>query len=425
MLIVPRADQAETQQLVELFMPHKVAPLLSSGLIQVILSLIQFNYSSAPTGEESDMTTQWWPTADASTVAPVEDHDDLRDAVRTILEDMADHAAIREAAASAQGYSPDAWSALAEDLGLASIAIAEEAGGLGFSLREIAVLLEETGAALLPEPVVASAIVSARALAPMIEEDTFAGLLDGSTVSTAWLGEGKATGLTAQNNAGTWSISGTAEGVQFADTAQLAVVTADTDSGEGVFVVVLSADGITWEEQESLDLTRKMFQVSFDLVPATRLDTVGGPDAHTLRQLRTVAVAAEHTGMIAHLLNTTREYLLQREQFGRKLGSFQAIKHRMADILVDLERARSATQYAAAIFDSAETGERELAAHIAGAVCQEAVLKTAYEAVQLNGGIGFTWEHEAHYYLRRALGDEALYGSADIRRDHIASLLLN
>lgn len=371
------------------------------------------------------MTTQWWPTADASTVAPVEDHDDLRDAVRTILEEMADHAAIRKAAASAQGYSPDTWSTLAEDLGLASIAIAEEAGGLGFSLREIAVLLEETGAALLPEPVVTSAVVSARALAPVIEEDTFSGLLDGSTVSTSWLGEGKAAGLTAHESTGAWSLSGTAEGVQFADTAQLAVVAADTDNGEGVFVVELTADGIIRQEQESLDLTRKMFQVSFDSVTAIRLDSIGGPEAANLRQLRTVAVAAEHTGMIARLLNTTRDYLLQREQFGRKLGSFQAIKHRMADILVDLERARSATQYAAAIFDSADATERELSALIAGAVCQEAILNTAHEAVQLNGGIGFTWEHEAHYYLRRALGDEALFGSADTRRDHIASVLLN
>lgn len=371
------------------------------------------------------MTIQWWPTADASAVAPVEDHDDLREAVRSILDGMADHAAIREAAGSASGYSADTWSALAEDLGLASIAIAEEAGGLGFSLREIAVLLEEIGAALLPEPVVASAVVSARALAPVIEEDTYVGLLDGSTVSTAWLGEGKAAGLTAQDNTGSWKLSGTAEGFQFADTAQLAVVTASTSDGEGVFALELSTEGIVRQEQESLDLTRKMFQVSLNEVSATRLDTQGGPDAETLRQLRTVAIAAEHTGMIARLLDTTREYLLQREQFGRKLGSFQAIKHRLAAILVDLERARSASQYAAAIFDSAAADERKLATLIAGAVCQEAVLKTAYEAVQLNGGIGFTWEHEAHYYLRRALGDEALFGSADRRRDLIASTLLN
>lgn len=371
------------------------------------------------------MTTQWWPTADASTVAPVEDHDDLREAVQTILDEMASHAAIREAAASPQGYSAKTWSALTEDLGLAAIAISEDAGGLGFTLREICVLLEETGAALLPEPIVASAVISARALAPVLTADAYSGLLDGTTVSTTWLGEGKATGLVAQENAGGWNLSGETEGLQFADSAQLAVVSAKTPDGEGVFVVDLETSDIRQKEQESLDLTRKMFEVSFEAVLATRLDTQGGPDAATLRQLRTVAVAAEHTGMIARLLNTTREYLLQREQFGRKLGSFQAIKHRLADIVVDLERARSATQYAAAIFDSANAGERQLAALIAGAVCQEAVLNTAYEAIQLNGGIGFTWEHEAHYYLRRALGDEALFGSADERRDRIASVLLN
>ena len=178
------------------------------------------------------------------------------------------------------------------------------------------------------------------------------------------------------------------------------------------------------ERQESLDLTRRLYRLTVTGAAAVRLDGTGGPAAEELRQLRALALAAEHTGMIERLLTTTREYLMQREQFGRTLASFQALKHRMADLLVDLERARSASRYAAAVFDSAERGERAMAVAVAGAVCMEAVLRAAYEAVQLNGGTGFTWEHHAHYYLRRALGDEALYGSAaDFRRD-IAKLVL-
>jgi acyl-CoA dehydrogenase len=372
------------------------------------------------------METVWWPSADASAVAPVADHEDLRDAVRSILTEIADHAAVRRAATSDLGYSSETWSALAEDLGLASVSIPEEAGGLEFSLREIAVILEETGAALLPEPVVNSAVLGTKALAPLIEKepDSYSNIIDGSAVVTVWLGEGKATGFTAQMSGDQWVLNGQAEAFQFATAAQFAVVTATVNNQEGLFLIDLSSDGIEHQKQESLDLTRKMFRVTLDSVAAKQLDTLGSTDVETLRQLRMVAIAAEQTGMIAHLLDSTKDYLLQREQFGRKLGSFQAIKHRMADVLINLERARSASQYAAAIFETADPQERRLAALIARAVCQEAVLATAYEAIQLNGGTGFTWEHSAHYYLRRALADEALYGSADNCRDEISTLLV-
>ena len=129
--------------------------------------------------------------------------------------------------------------------------------------------------------------------------------------------------------------------------------------------------------------------------------------------------------MIGHLLDLTRDYVVQREQFGRPIGSFQAVKHRIADMLVDRERALSASRYAAALLDdpAVATDEADLAAAVAASVCQDAVVRVAHEAIQLHGGIGFTWEHRAHYYLRRALGDEGLFGSARRHRADIASLI--
>ena len=126
--------------------------------------------------------------------------------------------------------------------------------------------------------------------------------------------------------------------------------------------------------------------------------------------------------MTAHLLETTTAYLLERHQFGRAIASFQAIKHRLADLLVDLERARSASRYAAAMFDQ-DPVEAVLAARIAAAICQDAVIRAAHESVQLHGGIGFTWEHPAHLYVRRALGDEGLFGSSRAHRAAVAQLV--
>lgn len=385
------------------------------------------------------MNSQWWPTADASILAPVDEHADIRDAVSGVLADLADHDAVRAAAESAEGFSRDVWTALTQDVSIAAMTVPEEAGGLGFTLRELAVVLEESGAALLTEPVVVSAVLGARAVSarlaasgdPERPDAELTGVLDGSLIITTWLGEGAGDGLHAEERDGAWVLSGVAEAVQHADAAGYAVMTATAAGGEGVFLVPLQGDSsavsdgsASVERQESLDLTRRLSRLTLDGARAIRLDDSGGTDATVLRQLRTLALAAEHTGMIDRLLTTTREYLLQREQFGRPLASFQAIKHRLADLLVDLERARSAARYAAAVFDTAESGERALAVAIAGSVCLDAVLRTAYEAIQLNGGTGFTWEHPAHYYLRRALGDEALYCSGADHRESIADLVL-
>ena len=141
-----------------------------------------------------------------------------------------------------------------------------------------------------------------------------------------------------------------------------------------------------------------------------------------LTTLSAVALAAEQVGMIDAMLEMTRTYVEQRHQFGRPLASFQVIKHRLADLLVDLERSRSAARYAAAAWDQ-DPASAALAAAVAGATCTDAVIRAAHETVQLHGGVGFTWEHAAHFFVRRALGDEAVFGSARVHRARIADLL--
>jgi alkylation response protein AidB-like acyl-CoA dehydrogenase len=173
-----------------------------------------------------------------------------------------------------------------------------------------------------------------------------------------------------------------------------------------------------------IDGSRPQAEVFFDDSPATVL-VAGEPAVHAIERLRTVrdiAVAAEHAGMTARLLDTVVGYVEQRRQFGRQIGSFQAVKHRLADVLVDRERALSAVRYAAAVFDI-DPADAAVPTAIAASVCIDAALRAAHETVQLHGGIGFTWEHAAHLYLRRALGDEGLYGSGREHRARVADLL--
>ncbi len=209
------------------------------------------------------------------------------------------------------------------------------------------------------------------------------------------------------------------------ETADLVVVSVPTPGEESICLVDLRGDGVAGRAGlEVLDLTRRQARIDLEAAPAYLL--AGRADAAPmlaeLATLATVALAAEHVGMIEAMLEMTRDYVGQRHQFGRPLGSFQAIKHRLADVLVDLERARSAARYAAALFDE-DPVSVDLPAAVAGVICTDAVIRVAHETVQLHGGIGFTWEHPAHYYVRRALGDEATFGSARAHRAQIAELL--
>ncbi len=364
-----------------------------------------------------------WPELDPALMAPVAEREQLREVVRDLLRKHADHEQVRAAAGSTGGYSADLWRRLNAELEVGRLAVPEQVGGHGFGIADLAVVLEECGAALLPEPVLSSAVLGCQALAAADQPAGIGDLLEpalaGDAVVAVSLGGSR---LTAERSGGEWLVSGRRERVLHGAAADLVVVDAATP--EGIALFVLRADDLAVTERTTIDPTRRQADLGAGAVPAR---CVVGPErsprvVERLRSLGDLAVAAEHTGIVGELLRSTVEYVEQREQFGRAIGSFQAVKHRLADVLVDRERARSASRCAAVAFD-AGPGEAALPVAIAAAVCADAAMRTAHESVQLHGGIGFTWEHHAHGYVRRVLGDEGLFGSSREQRARVADLV--
>jgi len=375
------------------------------------------------------VTARPWPEADGSVLAPVAEHEDLRKVMRDIMHTHASHDQIRRATETPQGYSTQLWSLLNDEMNVSALAVPEDKGGLGFGVDVLAVVLEESGRALLPEPLLNSAVLGARAViaapAGIVPDELREGVLTGGVIATVAVGRHADSTLVASGHGSTATVSGRLGRVVHGSAAQLILASARSDVGAGLYLLDLRGLGVTDRRRlEVLDLTRPQASIDLDRAPAY---LVAGPDDRAtvvseLETLATVALAAEHVGMIDAMLDMTRSYADQRHQFGRPLTSFQVIKHRLADMLVDLERARSAARYAAAVFDQ-DAASAALPAAVAGATCTDAVNRVAMDTVQLHGGVGFTWEHAAHFYVRRALGDEAVFGSARDHRSRIAWLV--
>jgi len=376
------------------------------------------------------VTAHPWPEADASVLAPVAEHEDLRNVMRDLLRSHASHEQVRRSTEGREGYSRELWALLNNEMSVSSLAVPEDRGGLGYGVSELAVVLEEAGRALLPEPLLASAVLGSRAVlvapAGEIPDELVSGVLEGRLVATVALGAHGDSGLTASSEGSSHTVAGPVGRVLHGATADLLVVSAATKAGEeSLYVVDLRAAGVAERTAlEVLDPTRQQARIDLDAAPAY---AVAGPEAlpaalGDLATLAAVALAAEHVGMIDALLEMNCMYAGQRHQFGRPLASFQVIKHRLADLLVDLERSRSAARYAAAAFDQ-DPASAALPAAVAGATCTDAVIRAVLETVQLHGGVGFTWEHPAHFFVRRALGDEAAFGSSRSHRARIADLL--
>jgi acyl-CoA dehydrogenase len=361
----------------------------------------------SPSSTAGSRTYHVSPSADPTILTPVAEHDDLRDIVRAIV-----------------AKSDDTWHRLMSEVEIGTLAVPEALGGAGFGLREIGVVLEETGGALLTDPILTSAVVAVQALLTSAEPDKerMGAVASGREIATvAWASP---TDLTAEQLDGGWFLNGPVQHVLHAETADHLILPASTETGTALFKVDLHQETVSIQARRVLDETRPLGDVSLTGSEAARLVGPGdfAPAWSRVTTAAAIGIAAEHTGMAARLLDTTTAYLLEREQFGRAIASFQAIKHRLADLLVDLERARSASRYAAAMFDQ-DPGQSVLAAHIAAAVCQDVATRAAHESVQLHGGIGFTWEHPAHLYVRRALGDEGLFGSSRAYRAVVAELV--
>ncbi|WP_436772879.1 acyl-CoA dehydrogenase [Yinghuangia sp. YIM S09857] len=329
-----------------------------------------------------------------------EEHRALEESVRGWVQRVAPIGEVRRALEAEAEERPPYWAGLAEQ-GLLGMHIAEEFGGAGYGTVEAAVALEQAGYGMLPgaflPTVLASAVIGASASAELAKE-LLPGIAEGATVAAIAL---EPSGLTAAPADGGLKVTGTAKPVLGAAAADLLVLTARQADGVDVWFV-LDAASATVRELKSVDPTRRSAEVVLDgvTVPASRV--LAGVDAALVRDHAAVLLSAEACGVAAWALDCATEYAKVREQFGRPIGQFQAVKHMCADMLVRVEQSRAVTWDAArALGEDAAT--RGLAAAIAATYAIEAVFTTTKDCVQILGGIGFTWEHDAHIYLRRAL----------------------
>ncbi|MFM9499201.1 acyl-CoA dehydrogenase family protein [Streptomyces galilaeus] len=375
------------------------------------------------------------------------EQDEIRRTLRELLRKRSGPHELRAALDTPAGHDPALWAALADHLGLPGLALPEAYGGVGCPVADLALACEETGRTLAPSPLLATSVLAAplilalgtdaqrTALLPRIAAGTLTATLavPAPALATAlaltcvndgdWAGGGRAGGVQARRVAGTWRLYGETAQVLDGHSAGLLLVAAHTGgyvrSRTLLFLVPETSEGLVRVRQTALDATRPQGHVQLRDVEAELLgsgDEQGVPEALALLGDRAAAVlACEAVGAADRALERTVEYVGRREQFGRVIGSFQAVQHRLADVYVQLQAARSAAYYAAWATD-----RDERVGGLALAQALEALRTAAAEAIQLHGGIGFTWEHEAHLYFKRAAGDELLFGPAHRLRAHAA-----
>ncbi len=371
-----------------------------------------------------------------------EELDELREAVRDFLAAKSQESAVR--AAMETGYDPAVWDQMARQLRLPGLALPSEYGGDGFGLTELEVVLEEMGAALLCSPFFATVVLAAQALLASADEAACArylpGIAAGRTIATLAAAEGHASWDPAMVAAraerlpggcppgewapGRWVLSGKKSFVIDGAIADLVLVVARSTAGPGLFAVDRGAPGLRAEPMTTLDPTRAMAALTFDQVPAVLIGAEGqaGRLMSRVLDLACAALAAEQAGGARRCLEMSADYARTRFQFGRPIGSFQAVKHKCADMLVRVELAEATAREAARLADeaAAEFGVAAATAHIC---CSQAYLFAAAENIQVHGGIGFTWEHPAHLYFRRAKSSELLFGGPAVYHERLLDRL--
>ncbi|WP_409330033.1 acyl-CoA dehydrogenase family protein [Trujillonella humicola] len=360
------------------------------------------------------------------------EHDELRDSVRKLLADVSSEEAVRRDVDGERGWSDEAWRRLAGDLELAGLAVPEEFGGSGYGLIEAGVVLREAGRALLTAPLLSTTVAVRALLAagdPAAAADHLPGLATGARTGTlAWLGpdadRDAPPSVRAERASEGWTLTGSRAWVLDGHAADLVVVPASTPAGLSLFLVERAGGGVLTEQVETVDPTRRVARVELTGAPATLLgeEGHGGPALQRALDEATALLAAEQVGLAERCLEMATEYAKQREQFGRPIGSFQAVKHKLATVLLEVEAATSAMMYALFVADRSP-GELAEVACIAGVTCSEAALLAASENIQVHGGIGATWEHPAHLYLKRATVDRQLLGDPERHLERLSAVI--
>jgi alkylation response protein AidB-like acyl-CoA dehydrogenase len=348
-----------------------------------------------------------------------EEQQAFREAVRRFAREQWPVSESRRLADDPRGYDPKVWRTMTRELGLAGLLVPESAGGQGFSMLELGIALEELGAELAGGPLFASACLGAATLLAVAGEGERKELLPDLAAGEAIVALAHRDGVRAVDG----RLDGTQRLVLDAQNATLLLVRADDDAGVGVYAVEPDAPGLALEPAPALDLTRRFAHVRCEGVPARRLGRgVARAALARVALLGSVALSAEQVGGARACLDRAIGHVKERVQFGRPVGSFQAVKHRAADAYGALELARSAAYWAWWVVaeDRPELAE---AAHVAASLAAEAYDRAARECIHLHGGMGFTWEHDAHLYLRRARTSQTLLGDPIAHRAALAAEL--
>ena len=356
----------------------------------------------------------------------------LRDAVRKFSAEHFAEEAIRRLMESDPPFDPKVWGRLGGELGVLGLSVPEADGGVGGTLVDQAVAVEELGAQLACGPLFGTVYLSIPALvaAPKgaVRDELLGELVEGRRTAALALADAAGVfdpdAVTVTTDGET--LSGIVTQVVDGGVADVLLVAARSGDGVGLFAVDTTSDGVERTALATLDLTRSEANVTFTDTPAR---VVASPEEtarvldHAL-QVGAALLAVEQVGAAQHLLDLSVEYAKSRWQFGRPIGSFQAVKHRLANLLVDVEHARSAAYHAIwALTDGSD--DPALSTSIAQAVCSAALTHVANDTIQVHGGIGFTWEHQAQLYYKRAATDAVLLGSAEQHRDRVAAMVLD
>ena len=341
---------------------------------------------------------------------------DLRASVRALLDERAPAATVLAHLEDDDNTDLKLWRTLAAELGCAGLPVPEARGGADASWRETSVVAEELGRGVAPVPFLGSAVLGTGALLAAGDTATLPSVASGDTIVTL------AVPLTAMP--GAYEPTVTVDGGKLTGT-----VTSVADAGHADALLVPAADGLylvraadaTRTPVVSLDMTRRLTDVTLSGAPGTRIAEGTGAVDRALT-VGAAMLAAEQLGLADHCLQTTLAYVKERKQFGRAIGSYQALKHRLADLYGAVSQARAVVRYAASCVAD-DDPDTPVAVSLAQAYTSEAVVKAAEECVQMHGGIGFTWEHPAHMYLKRAKADSIAFGTADRHRAALAALV--
>jgi len=361
-----------------------------------------------------------------------DEHEELRRTIRHFLAAESDEQAVRAAMASERGHDPKLWQRMAQALGLAGLVVPEAYGGAGMGPIEALVAFEEMGRALVCAPALSGLFAAQAILAVAGEAEREAllpGIASGSLLATVAhvdaAGRWDLSGVSnqARREGAGWILDGLWRYVLDGLVADRLLLVARVPEGLGLFCVDGDAAGLARKALPGLDLTRRLADLRCTGVPARRIgagDARPGLEGALLRAV--AALAAEQTGGATRCLELATEHAKSRYQFGRPIGSFQAIKHHCADLLVRVELMKSAAYHASFAAATGE-GDLELAVRSAKSFCSEAYFEVAAQTIQIHGGMGFTWEHPAHLYFKRAKSSEILFGSPAQHRERIAERL--